>query len=116
MPDIVTSKHTIEVEVVVKWDLDPRGEYPHQFGIPSFVATSRWATSEQLEAFGITRPAPPYEPRIGDIVEYGNKWYRVESLARNGMDSHELVSSHGSRAFVTPSIKLALIARPEVKR
>jgi hypothetical protein len=116
MPDIVTTKHTIEFEVVVKWDLDPHGEYPHQFGIPSFVTTNRWVTSGQLEALGITRPVSPYEPQVGDIVEYSGRvnFYRVSGCHVDG--DVELMDATRSIQYgkVKPS-DLVFIARPEVK-
>jgi hypothetical protein len=113
-----TTKHTIEFEVVVKWDLDPRGEYPHQFGIPSFVTTKRWVTSEQLEALGITRPVSPYEPQVGDIVEVWEDTFPKVThlyLRVDSADGEMAYLSCGDTRMRFPFRELTFIARPEVK-
>jgi hypothetical protein len=113
MPDIVTSKHTIEVEVVVDWDdaCDTCDVAPHFMR----VFQHGW-TTEQLEALGITRPEPPYEPQAGDIVEYSGRvnFYRVSGCHVDG--DVELMDATRSIQYgkVKPS-DLVFIARPEVK-
>jgi hypothetical protein len=81
------SKHVIEIEVEVQWD-DTLAtsdvyiqEYPHYMR----VTKHRW-TVEELKLKGITRPKPPYEPQLGDIVrlDQGSQFFQVANLHADG--------------------------------
>jgi hypothetical protein len=116
-----TSKHTIEVEVTVEWDADNHSDYPHRVRIQS-LAASGWPKPEGLEALGITRPEPPYVPRIGDIVEVGLDVYadddavQVQEFMRVVRVGPHVVSVErpNGDCFGVKLSELTFIARPEV--
>jgi hypothetical protein len=116
MPDIVTTKHTIEVEIEVEWDWDDSTQ-PHRVKVES-LNLNGWATPGQFEAFGITRPAPSYEPQVGDIVifvENGDGYYRI-SRANPGGKDFELKDGVGRVKFTKAEPDgMRFIARPEAK-
>jgi hypothetical protein len=101
------TKHTIEVEVT--WDAFDDYTTPHRVG-------GKGVSEDFLKSLGITRPEPPYEPQVGDVVEYQGYWCQVQRLggpnAKRGIDPHELVGPSGSVLFVSPIEKLVLVARP----
>jgi hypothetical protein len=105
------SKHTIEVEVEVHWDANSDSNTPHCLKWP-INHPSEWHSTGGMALIGITRPKPPYEPQVGDIVTYTGRvnFYQVSGHHDDG--DVELMCANKSILFKIPPDKLTFIARP----
>ena len=94
------SKHTIEVEV--EWA--DEGMYSNL----TLHGADLFYTDVGLSTLGITRPAPPYEPRSDDIVRLGNGW--VDEVRQVGQAGGISLVRAGDGYTAS---ELTLVYRPE---